>query len=119
MIETKFRSVERDFQNNLNNKQDRIQSPVPSSSSTAKNASIVQQVFSSLPLKNSSAPGSNMSSSTNNSVQENEANNGNGSGQDKGAKRARRNRTETNMDVDRIDVAIKTEPSTVRKLIKD
>lgn len=113
MIETKFRAVERDFQNNLNNKQDRIQSPVPSSSSTAKNASIVQQVFSSLPLKNSSAAGSNMSSSTNNSASETNAN-GNGSGPDKAAKRARRTRTETNVDVERLEVAIKAEPSTVR-----
>lgn len=114
MIETKFRAVDRDFQNNLNNKVERIQSPVPSSSSTARNAQVVQQVFSVLPLKNSSAPGSNLSSSTNNSASENTTNNGgNGSGQEKGAKRARRTRTETNVDVERLDVQIKTEPSTV------
>lgn len=110
MIETKFRAVDRDFQNNVNNKQERIQSPIPSNASTLRNASIVQQVLSSLPLKNSSAPGSNMSSSTNNSASENNTNNGNG---DKGAKRARRTRTETNVDVERVDVPIKTEPSTV------
>ncbi|CRL04949.1 CLUMA_CG017967, isoform A [Clunio marinus] len=104
MIETKFRAVDRDFQNNIN-KQDRIQSPIPSSSSTARNASIVQQVFSALPLKNSSAPGSNMSSSTNNSASENN----NGSGQDKGAKRARRTRTDTAIDSERIDIPIKSE----------
>lgn len=114
MIETKFRAVERDFQNNLSNKQERIQSPVPSSSSTARNASIVQQVFSALPLKNSSAPGSNMSSSTNNSASENNTNNGgNGSGPDKGVKRARRTRTDTAVDVERLEVAVKVEPSTV------
>lgn len=112
MIETKFRSVERDYQNNVNNKQERIQSPIPSSSSTARNASIHQHVLSALPLKNSSAPGSNMSSSTNNSASENN-NGGNGSGQDKGAKRARRTRTETNVDVERIDVPVKVEPSSV------
>lgn len=113
MIETKFRAVDRDFQNNINNKQERtLQSPVPSSSSTARNASIVQQVFSALPLKNSSAPGSNMSSSTNNSASENN-NGGNGSG-DKGSKRVRRTRTDPNVDVERLDVPIKTEPSTVR-----
>lgn len=115
MIETKFRAVDRDFQNNINNKQDRIQSPIPSSSSTLRNASIVQQVLSALPLKNTSAPGSNMSSSTNNSASENTTTiGGNGNG-DKGSKRARRTRTETNIDVERIDVPIKTEPSTVRK----
>lgn len=116
MIETKFRSVERDYQNNINNKQERIQSPIPSSSSTARNASIVQQVLSALPLKNSSAPGSNMSSSTNNSASETNNNGGNGSGQDKGAKRARRTRTDTNVDVERLDIQIKTEPSTVSSL---
>lgn len=115
MIETKFRAVDRDFQNNINNKQERIQSPIPSSSSTAKNASIVQQVLSALPLKNTSAPGSN-SSSTNNSASENNTNNGgNGSGQDKGIKRARRTRTETSIDVDRVEVPVKIEPSTVIK----
>jgi hypothetical protein len=101
MIETKFRAVDRDFQNNINNKTDRIQSPVPSSS-TARNASIVQQVLSALPLKNSSAPGSNISSSTNSE--------NNGSGQDKNAKRARRTRTDTTVDEQRLDIAIKTEP---------
>jgi len=113
MIETKFRSVEQDYQNNINNKQERIQSPIPSS--TARNASIVQQVFSALPLKNSSAPGSNMSSSTNNSASETNNTGGNGSGQDKGAKRARRTRTETNVDVERLDIQIKTEPSTSKQ----
>ena len=113
MIETKFRTVERDYMNNLNNKQERIQSPIPSSSSTARNASIVQQVLSALPLKNSSAPGSNMSSSTNNSASETNNNGGNGSGQEKGTKRSRRTRTETNVDVERLEVQIKTEPSTV------
>lgn len=108
MIETKFRAVDRDFQNNIS-KQDRIQSPVPSSSSTARNASIVQQVFSSLPLKTSSAPGSNISSSTNNSASENN----NGSGQEKGVKRARRTRTDTSVDVERLDVPIKTEAPAV------
>lgn len=112
MIETKFRGVERDYQNNINNKPERIQSPIPSSS-TARNASIVQQVLSALPLKNSSAPGSNMSSSTNNSASETNNNGGNGSGQDKGTKRARRTRTETNVDVERLDIQVKTEPSTV------
>lgn len=117
MIETKFRAVDRDFQNNINNKQERIQSPIPSSSSTARNASIVQQVLSALPLKNTSAPGSNMSSSTNNSASENNTNNGgNGSGPDKTAKRARRTRTETSIDVERVDVPIKVEASTVRKI---
>jgi inhibitor-of-growth protein 1 len=101
MIETKFRAVDRDFQNNINNKPDRIQSPVPSSS-TARNASIVQQVLSALPLKNSSAPGSNISSSTNSE--------NNGSGQDKNAKRARRTRTDTTIDEQRLDIAIKAEP---------
>lgn len=110
MIETKFRGVERDYQNNINSKQERIQSPIPSN--TARNASIVQQVLYALPLKNSSAPGSNISSSTNNSASETN-NGGNGSGQDKGAKRARRTRTDTNVDVERLDLQIKTEPSTV------
>lgn len=113
MIETKFRAVDRDFQNNINNKTDRIQSPIPSSS-TARNASIVQQVLSALPLKNSSAPGSNMSSSTNNSASENN-NGGNGSGPDKGTKRARRTRMDTNVDVERIEVQIKTEPVPVKQ----
>lgn len=114
MIETKFRAVDRDFQNNMNNKVERIQSPIPSSSSTSRNAQVVQQVFSALPLKNSSAPGSNMSSSTNNSASENNANNGgNGSGPEKGAKRARRTRTDTNVDIERLDVQVKTEPTTV------
>lgn len=112
MIETKFRAVDRDFQNNVNSKTERIQSPVPSSSSTARNREIVQQVFSSLPLKNTSAPGSNMSSSTNNSASEN--NNGNGSGQDKSAKRMRRTRTDTNLDVERVETPIKVEPAIVR-----
>lgn len=111
MIETKFRAVDRDFQNNVNSKTERIQSPVPSSSSTARNREIVQQVFSSLPLKNTSAPGSNMSSSTNNSASEN--NNGNGSGQDKSAKRMRRTRTDTNLDVERVEAPIKVEPAIV------
>lgn len=106
LIETKFRAVDRDFQNNVNNKQERIQSPIPSSSSTARNASIVQQVLSALPLKNSvSAPGSNISSSTNNSASEN--NNG---GQDKGIKRVRRTRTDAAIEVERVETPIKTEP---------
>lgn len=112
MIETKFRAVDRDFQNNVNSKPERIQSPVPSSSSTARNREIVQQVFSSLPLKNTSATGSNVSSSTNNSASEN--NNGNGSGQDKSAKRMRRTRTDTNLDVERVEPPIKVEPAIVR-----
>lgn len=111
MIETKFRAVDRDFQNNVNSKPERIQSPVPSSSSTARNREIVQQVFSSLPLKNSSAPGSHMSSSTNNSASEN--NNGNGSGQDKSTKRIRRTRTDTNLDVERVEIPVKVEPAAV------
>lgn len=102
MIETKFRAVDREFQNNVNSKSDRISSPVPSSS-TARNASIVQQVLSSLPLKNSSAPGSNISSSTNSE--------NNGSGQDKNAKRARRTRTDTAEPADRLEVVVKPEPS--------
>ena len=103
MIETKSKSVDRDYQNNVNSKSERIQSPVPTSS-TARNASIVQQVLSSLPLKNSSAPGSNMSSSTNNSEN-------NGSGQDKNVKRARRARVDTIADVVvPLEVPIKTEP---------
>lgn len=115
MIETKFRAVDRDFQNNISNKQERIQSPVPSSSTSAlRNASIVQQVFSALPLKNSSAPGSNMSSSTNNSASENNTNNGGNGNGDKGAKRARRTRTDLNVDVERVEVPIKTEPTTVK-----
>lgn len=115
MIETKFRAVDRDFQNNINNKQERtLQSPVPSSSSTLRNASIVQQVLSALPLKNSSAPGSNMSSSTNNSASENN-NGGNG---DKGSKRARRTRTDPNVDAERLEVPIKTEPVAVRNLFR-
>lgn len=115
MIETKFRVVDRDFQNNINNKTDRIQSPVPSSS-TSRNASIVQQVLSVLPLKNTSAPGSNMSSSTNNSASENNngGNGGNGSGPDKGTKRSRRTRMETNVDVERVEVQVKTEPVSVK-----
>lgn len=115
MIETKFRAVDRDFQNNINNKQERsLQSPVPSSSSTLRNASIVQQVLSSLPLKNSSAPGSNMSSSTNNSASENTNNGGNG---DKNSKRARRTRTDQAAENERLEVPIKIELTTVRNFL--
>jgi len=56
-----------------------------------------------------------MSSSTNNSASETNNNGGNGSGQDKGAKRARRTRTETNIDVERVDIQIKTEPSSSKQ----
>jgi hypothetical protein len=87
-IETKFRTVDRDYQNNLNSKQDRIQSPIPSSS-TARKTSIEQQLLSALPLKRTSATGSNISSS---SSSEN-------AGNDRNAKRIRRTRTDVSDDV--------------------
>ncbi|KAL7051924.1 hypothetical protein ACKWTF_004692 [Chironomus riparius] len=112
LIETKFRAVERDFQTNILSKQERPQSPVSSASSTAKNASIVQQVLSNLPLiKNSSTSGSNMSSSTNNSLSESlniTVNNGT----EKAVKRSRRTRTDTILDViEQPEPPVKVEPT--------
>ncbi|KAG5678382.1 hypothetical protein PVAND_008062 [Polypedilum vanderplanki] len=111
LIETRFRSVERDFQNNIATKNDRPHSPAISSvsSSTARNASIVQQVLSNLPLKNSSTTGSNISSSTNNSASELNANT---NGNDKGVKRARRTRNEgttTIAEIERAETPVKNE----------
>jgi hypothetical protein len=115
LIETKFRTVERDFQTNILTKQERPQSPVSSASSTAKNASIVQQVLSNLPLKNPSTSGSNMSSSTNNSMSESlniTVNNGT----DKAAKRPRRTRTDTILDViEPPETPVKVEPTPVNE----
>lgn len=87
-IETKFRTVDRDYQNNLNSKPDRIQSPIPSSSA-ARKTSIEQQILSVLPLKRTSATGSNISSS---SSSENASN-------DRNPKRMRRTRTDISEDV--------------------
>lgn len=112
MIETKFRAVERDFQNNVTCKLERASSPISSASATAKNASIVQQVLSNLPLtKNSSTTGSNISSSTNNSLSENLTVN---NGTEKGAKRARRTRTDINAEItERAETPVKLEPTPV------
>lgn len=117
LIETKFRAVERDFQNNVASKIELPQSPVSSSaSSTAKNASIVQQVLSNLPLKNSSTTGSNISTSTNNSASEL---NTNVNGTEKvGIKRARRTRTETTnaaavVEQERAETPVKLEVTVV------
>lgn len=81
--ESKYRSLEADFQNDITNKTEE---------NTAKNASIVQQVLSHLPLKNSSKPGSVESSSTNKSASDSNNNSGNDKG---GTKRTRRTRLET------------------------
>lgn len=85
-IEKKFRTVERDFQNNLNSKPERTQSPIPSSS-TARKCSIEQQILSVLPLKRTSATGSIASSS---SSSENNTN-------DRGANHKRMRRTRTDV----------------------
>jgi hypothetical protein len=110
LIETRFRSVERDFQNNIASKTERPQSPaISSASSTARNASIVQQVLSNLPLKNSSTTGSNISSSTNNSASEHNAT---ANGTEKGVKRARRTRNETTAaaaELERAETPVKIE----------
>lgn len=85
-IEKKFRAVERDYQNNLNSKPERTQSPIPSSSTARKSSSIEQQILSVLPLKRTSAAGSNASSS---SSSENNVNDRGGN-----LKRMRRTRTD-------------------------
>jgi Inhibitor of growth proteins N-terminal histone-binding len=78
-VESKCRSLETDFQNDMTNKTEE---------NTVKNASIVQQVLSHLPLKNSSKPGSVESSS------KSASDSNNNSGNDR-AKRTRRSRMET------------------------
>lgn len=115
MIETRFRSVERDFQNNIVSKTERPQSPaISSASSTARNASIVQQVLSNLPLKNSSTTGSNVSSSTNNSASE-LTTNANGNSEKAGVKRARRTRNEATAvaELERAETPVKIETVSV------
>lgn len=87
-VDGKHRSVETTYQNDIATKTEEI-----AATSTAKNASIVQQVLSHLPLKNTSKPGSSASSSTNNS----ENNNGNGNERN-GSKRLRRTRLEAELE---------------------
>lgn len=68
-VDSKSRSIETDFQNDIASKTEEI-----AATSTAKNASIVQQVLSNLPLKNASKPASTASSSTNHSENNSERN---------------------------------------------
>jgi hypothetical protein len=101
LIETRFRAVERDFQNNVTSKPERTQSPI---TTTARNASVVQQVLSVLPLKNSSTTASNASSSTSNPPSEHNTN-----GNERGTKRMRRTRTDAIAELERAETPIKSE----------
>lgn len=124
MIEIKFRQVDLDYTNlgsfstarrdeilvEVSNfiKQDRVQSPVPSLAVAKSSKSIADQVFSNFPMKTSSNPDSNLSTSTNNSNTEMNASAINI--QDRGSKRARRNRETIDVDkIECLDIPIKME----------
>lgn len=100
IVEIKFRSLEADYQNDITTKTEEI-----AATSTAKNASIVQQVLSHLPLKNASKPGSSASSSTNHSDNNERT----------GSKRLRRTRMDTVL-LERAETpkpAVKVEAATI------
>lgn len=102
-----------DFQNDITIKTEEIPTAVATATTTAKNASIVQQVLSHLPLKNSSKPASSASSSTNHSASENQ----NGSGNDRSGNKRLRRLTRLDTETERAETPkpIKTE-SNVRNL---
>ena len=124
MIEIKYRQVDLDYTNlgsfssarrdeilvEVSNliKQDRVQSPVPSLAVAKSSKSIADQVFSNFPMKASSNPDSNLSTSTNNSNTDMNASAINI--QDRGSKRARRNRETIDVDkIECLDLPIKME----------
>ena len=101
-VENKARSIEFDYQFDIAAKKTE-----EIAASTAKNASIVQQVLSHLPLKNASKSRSSASSSTNHSDSNNEKN---------VSKRLRRTRKDTELDRAETPKPAKTESATnVRK----
>lgn len=123
MIEIKYRQVDLDYTNlgsfstrrdeilvEVSNiiKQDRVQSPVPSLAVAKSSKSIADQVFTNFPMKASSNPDSNLSTSTNNSNTDMNASAINN--QDRGSKRARRNRETIDVDkIECLDLPIKME----------
>lgn len=103
----KCRTNEVNYQNDIATKTEEM-----AATSTAKNASIVQQVLSHLPLKNASKPGSSASSSTNHSD-----NNNNGNNERNGSKRLRRTRMDTELErVETPKPTVKVETTIVREL---
>lgn len=107
-VDAKCRTNEVNYQNDIATKTEEI-----AATSTAKNASIVQQVLSHLPLKNASKPGSSASSSTNHS----DNNNGNGNNERNGSKRLRRTRMDTELErAETPKPTVKVETTVVRKI---